>query len=243
MDNQFILLLIVASLSFIQSIFGIGLLVFGTPLLLFMKIPFNDALSILLPSSMLISSVQVLQSKTKPTDIQKKMIGYSIIGVLTGLTFLFNDYFNIDLKIFVGIGLLISGILRMLKINPIPMRENLLRQFNLYSFLMGLIHGISNMGGGVLTFLSTTIYFKKNEQRYNIALGYLVFGVVQLSMMVIYRLDNFSFLNIIFIGISALIFGKIGNTVYENTSQFFFDHSMTVLIFIFAFTMLISSLY
>jgi len=243
MDYQISLLFIVALLSFIQSIYGVGLLVFGTPILLFMKIPFNEALSILLPSSILISLGQVLKSKTKPTSIQKKMIGYSTFGVLTGLIIIFNDYLNMDVKIFVGIGLLISGFLRISKINPIPMRDSLLSQFGFYSFLMGLIHGVSNMGGGVLTFLSTTIYFNKNEQRYNIALGYLVFGIVQLSIMFMYRLNIFSFLNIIFMGISALIFVKIGNTVYEKTSQLFFDRSMTFLIFIFGFTVLLNSFY
>jgi len=97
------------------------------------------------------------------------------------------------------------------------------------------------MGGRILTFLSSTIYSNKKEQRYNIALGYLVFGLVQLALLFIFKLNEFSLLNVMLIMISVSIFMTIGNRVYQKTSEMFFDHSMTFIIFIFGFTVLISS--
>lgn len=55
------LILIIALFSIIQSIFGMGLLVFGTPTLLLMGYPFGEVLSILLPPSLTISAIQFYQ--------------------------------------------------------------------------------------------------------------------------------------------------------------------------------------
>ena len=53
------LYIIVIILSIIQSIFGVGILLFGTPTLIYLDYSFINTLNILLPCSLLISFFQL----------------------------------------------------------------------------------------------------------------------------------------------------------------------------------------
>jgi hypothetical protein len=57
-----VILAIVVVLAAVQSVFGVGLLVFGTPLLLLMDLQFPTVLAYLLPCSLTISAMQVISS-------------------------------------------------------------------------------------------------------------------------------------------------------------------------------------
>jgi uncharacterized protein len=50
---------LVLVLAAIQSVYGVGLLVFGTPVLLLLGLPFPEVLAYLLPCSIAISTLQV----------------------------------------------------------------------------------------------------------------------------------------------------------------------------------------
>ena len=60
--DVFIIAVIVVTAT-IQSIFGIGILLFGTPLLLLGGYDFVNALTVLLPISLLINLFQIVQGK------------------------------------------------------------------------------------------------------------------------------------------------------------------------------------
>ena len=60
MQNIWLLTAIVALFSTVQSVFGVGLLVFGTPTLLLLGCSFEETIAYLLPSSALISVMQVV---------------------------------------------------------------------------------------------------------------------------------------------------------------------------------------
>ena len=53
-------LIVVLSCAVIQNVFGVGILVFGTPILLSLGYDLLSALGILLPSSLFVSLVQKL---------------------------------------------------------------------------------------------------------------------------------------------------------------------------------------
>ncbi len=73
------ILLIVVSTSVIQSVFGVGVLLFGTPLLLLLGYEFVDALGVLLPVSIAISTLQVLRHyKDVDTEFFKNVLVYSL---------------------------------------------------------------------------------------------------------------------------------------------------------------------
>ena len=64
MDYYF-LFIIILILSFVQSILGIGLLVLGTPTLMFLGNSFFETMSIIIPSSIVISFLQVIDEKNE----------------------------------------------------------------------------------------------------------------------------------------------------------------------------------
>src|SRR5882757_7687039 len=57
--GEMLIFAIIAVLAVVQSLFGIGLLVFGTPTLLLLGFPYQDALAILLPASLAVSLLQL----------------------------------------------------------------------------------------------------------------------------------------------------------------------------------------
>ena len=54
------LVIIIAVFSIVQSIFGVGLLLFGTPTLLLLEYSYSETLWLLLPCSVTISLIQVV---------------------------------------------------------------------------------------------------------------------------------------------------------------------------------------
>ena len=63
----------------IQSLFGVGILLFGTPLLLLLGYDFSYTLSVLLPISIAINMLQVVKHYTFiDTKLYKNVLLYSI---------------------------------------------------------------------------------------------------------------------------------------------------------------------
>jgi hypothetical protein len=55
----------------------------------------------------------------------------------------------------------------------------------MYYVVIGFVHGVSNMGGGPLSILMSTIYSKKEIIRANIAFIYLILAISQLIVLFI----------------------------------------------------------
>ena len=60
--SAFALAALIVALATVQSLFGVGLLVFGTPTLLLLGLPFDRVLLLLLPCSITVSALQVATS-------------------------------------------------------------------------------------------------------------------------------------------------------------------------------------
>ena len=132
----------------IQSLFGVGLLLFGTPTLLLMGYSYEDTLVILLPPSTMISFIQTFLGFNL-VDTKKLIFVYSIPTVVLGLILVLNFGEDFKLETIVGIMLLAIVFIRASKKtkNYINMFVN---KYIKYLFTTGFIHGISNMGGGFL---------------------------------------------------------------------------------------------
>ena len=66
MDNFWIQTVVVVVFATVQSLFGVGLLVFGTPTLLLLGYSFESTIAVLLPASITISFLQVRAGKIEP---------------------------------------------------------------------------------------------------------------------------------------------------------------------------------
>jgi uncharacterized protein len=238
-----VLITVIMVFSIIQSLFGVGLLVFGTPTLLLLGYSFEISLTYLLPSSIIISLVQIIHSKASLSAFQKKIFYYSVPSILVGLIFVITEIITFNIGLVVGLMLIISVLLRNIKSLDSFLKNTFKSNLNIYIFIMGFIHGISNMGGGFLTVLVTTLTDKKDEQRKNIACGYLIFGLTQLLVLIVMKYQIFTVWSLYLPVISLIIYFIIGNVIFKKTSDASFNKLISVLIFLYGIVLIINNLF
>ena len=227
MDYYILITILITAI--VQSIFGTGVLLFGTPLLLILGYNFQYALIILLPTSILISFFQ-LKNNLNKIDIQfyKKLFLFSIPPII--LFFYLTNLNSIRINIFVGIFLVVVAIKEnILSINR--MIKLLIKYESLYLMIMGMIHGITNLGGALLSAIVFSKNLSKDSKRTTIAICYLTFALFQIITLIIAFNDN-SFLNIFnfvywilgpvtFFTVEKYLYFRIDGRKYIKYSNFF----------------------
>jgi uncharacterized protein len=207
-------------LSFIQSVFGVGLLIFGTPTLLLYGYSYEDTLQLLLPSSLVISTIQVYWSKEHLRDV-KNTIVMVVPTLVMGLLLILYFGDSIDIKRVVGAFLIIVWLIRSSELLRGLLLSLVKRHKYIYISVMGFIHGLSNMGGGLLTNLMLSLHHNKNQVRVNIAMVYMIFASSQL--IVLFMMSRFNQLDtsllLIVVSITSyLLFGRyIANRINDRS--------------------------
>ena len=176
----FVELLIIILLSIFQSVFGIGLLLIGTPTFLLLGYNFFDVLNILIPFSIIISLLQIMYSKETNLGFSKKMIIYCIPALILALYILIKNENNINIILLTSLTIIFFSLVNLSKFKDIVFKKDSDVKMNISLILLGIIHGFTNLGGSLLTLISANISNKKDLMRYNIASGYLILGIVQL---------------------------------------------------------------
>ena len=227
MDLYILITILITAI--VQSIFGTGVLLFGTPLLLILGYNFQYALIILLPTSILISFFQ-LKNNLNKIDFQfyKRLLLFSIPLIIL---FLYLTNLNsIKINLFVGIFLVVVAIKEnILSINR--MIKFLIKYESLYLMIMGMIHGITNLGGALLSAIVFSKNLSKDSKRATIAICYLTFALFQIITLIIAFNDN-SFLNIFnfvywilgpvtFFTVEKYLYFRIDGRKYIKYSNFF----------------------
>ena len=169
--------------ALIQSVYGVGLLIFGTPFLLLSNTSFDNALGILLPSSFLISVHQVfLHRKCELSE------GSSIFPVLValqiGLVLVLK--FDQDFKVMpvLGFVMLVAALVRTSEKASHYLRQKLTKNRALFHFFNALIHGVSNLGGALLPAYSSSVYIDKTLSLKCTSLFYTVYSGAQILVIV-----------------------------------------------------------
>ena len=181
------ILITVAVSSFIQSIFGVGVLLFGTPLLMLQGYNFFQAVIVLLPISLLINLSQIAKDH-KSVDIAfyKKIIVYTIPFIVIFLAVL-NE-------IKINIGLLIGVLLLLVAAKDFSARVNnlvnlVVRHERSYFILMGIVHGLTNLGGPLLTVAVHSKGYEKRTTRATVAASYATFATFQIVTLFFSNFD------------------------------------------------------
>ena len=178
-------LLIIVLLSIFQSVFGIGLLIIGTPTFLLLGYNFFDVLNILLPFSITISLLQVIYSKEIDSGFNKKILLYCIPALILALSILVKYENSIDFILLISFTIIFFSILNLSKFKNIIF-NNSDQRINVSLVILGLIHGFTNLGGSFFTLICANINKQKKLIRHNIANGYLILGVAQLLFINIF---------------------------------------------------------
>jgi len=156
----------------IQSLFGVGVLLFGTPILLLFGYDFITILIILLPISLIINSFQlVLSFKDIDFVFYKNMLIYSTPFIVIFLFFVTSTKININL--FVGIFLILIAIQAQLP-SVSKQLNKMMKYESIYLAFMGVIHGLTNLGGSLLTAIILNKDLPKNKSRATIACTSLI---------------------------------------------------------------------
>lgn len=218
------ILLTVVATAIIQSLFGVGVLLFGTPLLLLLDYSFLNALMVLLPISIAINLLQIIKHH-ELIDLQfvKNILRYTIPLVVLFLFFVTTGKVNIGL--FVGVFLILVALK-----DVFPSLNRLLGLLVAYErsalAAMGIIHGLTNLGGSLLTAIVHSKHYEKDQTRVTIAVCYALFAIFQLLTLtwlktgnVVSYTDNVSLLQIgivVFLLTEEIVYRQIDNRKYSK---------------------------
>lgn len=223
------ILLTIVITAVVQSIFGVGTLLFGTPILLLLGYSFVDALGIVLPISIAISLLQVVKHcDYVDTVFYKNVLRYSIPIVILFLALITSIKVNIGL--IMGIFLLLVAVKNFSKtIERVLL--SIVKYERLYLIMTGLIHGISNLGGSLLTVIIYSKKYSKDTTRVTAAACYLTLALFQLLTLLAMQTEFTIPYNtkatlvqigiITFLIIEELLYSNINNDKYNRIFSVF----------------------
>lgn len=232
------ILLTVIAVSVIQSIFGVGVLLFGTPILLLLGYDFVEALGVLLPISISINTLQVLRHY-RELDIAfyKNILIYSVPLVVISLALVTSVKINVTPVIGV---LLIFVALKSISVFIEHKVQSIVKYERVYLMVMGIVHGISNLGGSLLTVIIYSKHYPKNKTRVTAAASYATVALCQLltllwvgSEFTVSYFDKISLMQvgtIMFLLTEEILYNQIDNDKYSKLFAVFLFISGILLI-------------
>ena len=224
----------------IQSLYGVGVLLFGTPLLLLFGYDFITILIILLPISLIINSFQlVLSFKDIDFVFYKNMLIYSIPFIVISLFFVTSTKLNINL--YVAIFLILIALQAQLP-SVFKQLNKMMKYESIYLAFMGVIHGLTNLGGSLLTAIILNKDLSKNKSRATIAICYLTFALFQIiTLYFLIDKPNIKFIDCaiywllgagVFIVVEKRFYKKIDDNKYSLSYRMFLLGSGLLLLII-----------
>jgi uncharacterized protein len=233
-------LAVIAVLSVVQSFFGMGVLVFGTPTLLLMGYDFTTTLSHLLPASFAISLLQVLSAGSSRVTVSRYLYLLCLPGIGVGLWLTDASPLAAWTNTLVGGTLLFSASLRFWFRSQNLISFMFEKHLPAYHLIMGVIHGLTNLGGALLAILASGINTEKEAIRYTVAHYYLAFSAIQMLLLATI-LGHHSILltNLPSAVIAALIYLLVGNRIFNRATNQFYNLALTIFITIYGFAILL----
>jgi uncharacterized membrane protein YfcA len=236
------LCLVVVVLATAQSVFGVGLLVFGTPTLLLLGFPFSGVLAYLLPCSILISGLQVWRGGGLRSlePLRKQFLIFTAPGVLLGTIVILAVGSTVSVRPIVGAMLVATAALRSVKRSRRSLEAFVRRHTTKILVGLGIVHGLSNLGGGVLTVIVGSLFERKEDVRKHIAFAYGLMAIVQL--VTLFATTDLALVWWVWLLLPALAtttFLVIGQRLFVATSQSRYQPALTALVFGFGLVLVI----
>lgn len=233
-------LAVVAVLSVVQSFFGMGLLLFGTPTLLLMGYDFIPTLGYLLPASFVISLLQVSFAGSSRVPVSRHLYLFCLPAIGIGLWFAEASPSASWTNILIGGVLLLSALVRIWPPSRRLLTIMLERHVSSYHFLMGAVHGLTNLGGAMLAIFASGTCDGKEAIRYTVAHYYLAFSAIQMLLLAAVMGHHDMFIaNIPAVAVSAMVYLLIGNHIFTRASNPFYNSAMTVFIAMYGIAVLL----
>jgi hypothetical protein len=238
MDPQVLLFALIFIFSIIQSIFGVGLLVFGTPSLLLLGYSFDTTLSLLLPCSLAISFCQIFNSYSEIKKFRFQFIKYALPSMAITLVLTLLAENSLNLRAAVGLMLIFSATSRLSAAINKYLQQFIIRHANTFLVALGLVHGATNMGGGLLTIYANSTCENRQSIRAHIAYGYALMALIQILLLAILGKFSLAVTNIYLVLISLVTYLLIGNRIFLIANNVVYYRMMTALMFVFGFALI-----
>jgi hypothetical protein len=232
MEDPLIIILTIIFSSIVQSLLGVGVLLFGTPILLLLNFEYFQVLNVLLPVSLLIN---IFQFKRRTSIIDKNLAKDFIILVLplVALSLTVAAYVDLDFTLLVGLFLIFISISKVLKLNL-----NALLHGKIYLLAMAVIHGLTNLGGSLLVGYISLKGWDKIKTRTNIAFCYFSFALTQLVTLKINGKLIFDIYILIYAPLGLFIFYVTNKFVFTKIVESSFSRLISLLLFVFGIILL-----
>ena len=227
-------------LIIIQSVFGVGLLLFGTPSLLILGYDFANTINILMPVSITISILQFLKSKVKDQKFINEYNLYCLPFLIVFLVIALKFKYILDFKLLVGLLLVFSSILILNKRRFSTFKKAFFKFKKIVLIGIGFVHGLTNMGGSFLAIYSTLVsQNKKDVARYYICYGYLTMGVFQYAIVLFLSFNTLEFTRLFYI-ILALVIYFPSQKLFESIKDKKFSKYINIIALIYGLTILLT---
>lgn len=174
---------IVVGLALIQSWFGVGTLLLGTPLLLVLGVGYSEVLWTLLPCSLTVSVLQVLIDRRVSNSAVRGVFTYAVPMLLVGIAVSFLSSVRPRLGLIIAGMLTLSAILRLSPTVAARVQQVASRNESVILAMIGLVHGMTNMGGSLLLQLATALHRDKLDIRQHVAVSYAILALAQLVVL------------------------------------------------------------
>lgn len=238
-EIEITILLLFFSLVVLQTIVGIGVLVLGTPILLILHYDIVQAISILLPISILTSLINLFYFKfiekisilDLGANIKKSFFTICIPAIFFGLILLKYFQNEINFKILVSIFILISLIIKKYYDNYLLTLSSINSKIMLFG--IGLVHGLTNSGGTLLSIFILNISKNlKFKTRYNLTFFYFFLALLQYFIFIIFFQTLVFFDTLIYLILIIFIGIIVGNFLVGHISEKKFNFFVEILAFI-----------
>lgn len=243
MFDVLVINLILFALVILQSIAGVGILVIGTPAFLILDYSLVEIMSLLLPISIITSAINILflklGKKNKFVKINKNYLsiffGLCIPSVFLGLYLLsvFENKLNIEYMVIIVI--FVTFLISRRQTH----KKKILKKVNsIFLILVGVIHGLTNSGGSLLS-LFISQQQNKLQSRFMISFFYFFLALFQFILFLFvfhYTTSLSSYFPIIFLIPLGVI---IGNRLAKYFSEINYKYLVSLLAMITCIVLLV----
>ena len=217
----FFIYVLIFFLSLIQSLAGVGVLVLGTPVFLILNFNIIDTMKILLPISILTSFTCSLITKILYKNIipnyntLKYFFLICIPSIFVGIQILKHYSDLINFRYLVSFIIFLSLFIKI-KFKKIDINNRHFKK--ILTFVIGIIHGITNSGGTLLT-----LFFLNNKKKeaksniFNVHWFYLLLALIQIIILNANVTNEISLeLNYIFLSLIVITSSFFGSLLLKK---------------------------
>tara|TARA_B100000686_G_C16791142_1_gene978817 strand:+ start:1614 stop:2357 length:744 start_codon:yes stop_codon:yes gene_type:complete len=223
-------ILIIILFAAMQSVFGIGILFFGTPTLILLGYPFVETLAVVLPASLAVSLLQVVRGTLPKLRWRRRFTVYCItpLSLMLGASLWWQ--WQVELELIIACTLFLYVLIRISPNLHTHLREFVRQHKKLWLAVIGAIHGVSNLGGGLLAIFASNSFDDKIVIRDHIAFCYLCFAGIQLSVLAVMTPYVINWMQFVYAAIGGAVFMVCEHKIFHSISLSAFDRAFTIII-------------